>query len=116
MKTAALAASVLLLAAMSVVQDQGAAAERLYEEGRRLQYQQGTTEAARQAAGKYEEALALWEADGNLEWQAKALGSLSGVYSSLGDHRRAVDYLNSRRVVLRRIRDRHRAAGELERA
>lgn len=112
----AVLAACLWTAKAGAVQEQHRTAERLYEEGRQLQYKQGSRDALQQAAIKYEEALAVWRSGGDLEAQAKVLGSLSGVYSSLGDYRRAIDYLKRRMQVLQQLRERYLVAGQSESA
>src|SRR2546423_15642930 len=107
----------LLVACLSAAitahsQDQKSTAERLYKEGQQLQYGQGTRESLQQAVKKYEEALALWQAAGDLEAQRKTLGTLSNVYSSLGEFQQAVDYLKQTWSVLQQAREQYRAAAD----
>jgi tetratricopeptide (TPR) repeat protein len=69
------------------------AAQRKFEEGNALR-NQGTAESLRLALKKYEEALLLWRAIGNPDWEATTLTNIGVVYYSLGERREALDFYN----------------------
>nr|MDZ8018944.1 CHAT domain-containing tetratricopeptide repeat protein [Nostoc sp. SerVER01] len=85
-----------------------AAAERLTQEGVQL-YKQGTAESLRQAIGKYQEALKLWQQIDYKGWEAFSLVGIGRVYSDLGEKQEALKYFNQALPILRVVGDK---AGE----
>ncbi len=69
--------------------DRGAARKK-FEEGEALR-KQGMAESLRLALKKYEEALPLWRAVGDLNGEADTLNAIGYVYHSLGELRKALD-------------------------
>ncbi|MHC5913510.1 MAG: CHAT domain-containing tetratricopeptide repeat protein [Nostoc sp.] len=82
-----------------------AAAERVYQEGEEL-YQQGTAESLRQAIGKWQEALKLWQQVDDKPGQANTLLGIGLVYSSLGEKQEALKYYNQALPIFRAVADR----------
>ncbi|MEH2348206.1 MAG: tetratricopeptide repeat protein [Nostoc sp.] len=82
-----------------------AAAERVSQEGTQL-YQQGTAESLRQAIGKWQEALKLWQQVDDKRWEALTLLSIGRVYSSLGEKQEALKYYNQALPIFRAVGDR----------
>ncbi len=66
------------------------AAYRLLMEARRLQSQK-TAEAMKQAAGKFDEALAAWKALGDQDGEAATLASAGQLYFDLADAKKTLD-------------------------
>jgi CHAT domain-containing protein/predicted negative regulator of RcsB-dependent stress response len=85
-----------------------AAAERIFQEGVQL-YQQGTAESLRQAIGKWQEALKLWQQVNDKGWEAIILNNIGFVYYSLGENEEALKYYNQALPIRRAVEDR---AGE----
>ncbi|MDB9384603.1 tetratricopeptide repeat protein, partial [Nodularia spumigena CS-584] len=81
-----------------------AAAERVYQEGVQL-YQQGTAESLRQAIGKWQEALKLWQQIDNKRWEANTLNNIGLVYDSLGEKQEALKYYNQALPIYRAVED-----------
>ncbi|WP_193198519.1 CHAT domain-containing protein [Nostoc sp. MG11] len=82
-----------------------AAAEQVYEEGMQL-YQQGTAESLRQAIGKWQEALKLWQQVNDKHWEATTLSNIGAVYDSLGEKQEAIQYFNQALPILRAVGNR----------
>jgi CHAT domain-containing protein/tetratricopeptide (TPR) repeat protein len=70
-----------------------AAAERTFEEGQQLR-KQGTVESLEQAIIKYEEALPLYRAVGDKQFEAVTLNNIGYIYSALGKKQKALDFYN----------------------
>ena len=85
-----------------------AAAERALQEGYQL-YKQGTAETLRQAIAKWEEALPLYRATDDKKGEYLTLTNIGGVYSSLGEKQKALDYYNQSLPLTRQVGDK---AGE----
>ncbi|HBB33833.1 MAG TPA: tetratricopeptide repeat protein, partial [Cyanobacteria bacterium UBA9273] len=66
-----------------------AVAEQLFQEGVQL-FQQGTAESLRQAIGKFEEALPLYNAVGDRRSEAVTLGYMGYIYNALGEKQKAL--------------------------
>jgi len=81
-----------------------AAAEQLFDEGMQLS-EQGTAASLRQAIAKWEEALLLWRAVGDKEWEAITLNSIGGIYDALGEQQKALEYYNQSLPLFRAIGD-----------
>jgi CHAT domain-containing protein/Tfp pilus assembly protein PilF len=82
-----------------------AAAERVFEEGMQL-YQQGTAESLRQAIGKLQEALKLWQQVDDKSSEAATLSILGLVYSDLGEKQQALKYYNQALPISRAVGER----------
>ncbi|QFS45537.1 tetratricopeptide repeat protein [Nostoc sphaeroides CCNUC1] len=82
-----------------------AAAERFTQEGMQL-YQQGTGESLRQANGKWQEALKLWQQVDDKGWEANILLGIGKVYSDLGENQEALKYYNQALPIFRAVKDR----------
>src|SRR5262245_20098953 len=82
----------------------GVAARIANEDGERLR-KQGTAESLREAIAKYEEALSLWTTVGDGKSQTKALSSIVEVCYALGEHRKALNYLNQSLLLQRSLKD-----------
>ncbi|HXF40630.1 MAG TPA: tetratricopeptide repeat protein, partial [Blastocatellia bacterium] len=65
-------------------------AERAFREAVALKSQQ-TAESLTKSIAKYEEALALWRAAGERDFEALALNNLAEVYYSLGNRKKALE-------------------------
>jgi CHAT domain-containing protein/Tfp pilus assembly protein PilF len=89
-----------------------AAAERLYQEGMQL-YQQGTAESLRQAIGKLQEALKLWQQIDDKRSEAITLNNIGFVYYSLGENQEALKYYNQALPIRRAVEDREGEARTL---
>src|SRR5262245_5110082 len=79
-------------------------AARALREGNELNAK-GTQEAIRGAVLKYEEALRLWETEGNKRQQAEAMSQLALAYDFLGDHQRAVQLFQRALELWKAVRD-----------
>jgi CHAT domain-containing protein/tetratricopeptide (TPR) repeat protein len=88
------------------------AAQRKFEEGEALRAQ-GTAESLRLAMKKYEEALPLWRAIGARREEAVTLNNIGAVYNSLGEWRKALDFLTQALPLLRAVGDRREEATTL---
>ncbi|MHC5731027.1 MAG: hypothetical protein ACYTXY_44415, partial [Nostoc sp.] len=66
-----------------------AAAKRVFQEGMQL-YEQGTAESLREAIGKWQEALKLWQQVDEKRWEAVTLVKIGKVYSDLGEKQEAL--------------------------
>jgi CHAT domain-containing protein/tetratricopeptide (TPR) repeat protein len=82
------------------------AAEQAYHRGLSLQFETGTKDALREAARHYRDALAGWRAAADSAGEARALGSLGAVSTSLGDYAQAAAYYTDELKLFR-------AAGDL---
>jgi len=84
---------------------QHVAAERLFEQGRKLR---GSSAAAdrRAAIGKFEQALPLYQAAGDTYRQALALLSISFAYGQLSEPRRGLEFGSQVVVLARALEDR----------
>ncbi|MGF1986819.1 MAG: tetratricopeptide repeat protein [Nostoc sp. ZfuVER08] len=89
-----------------------AAAERVFQEGMQL-YQQGTAESLRQAIGKWQEALKLWQQIDEKPEQALTLNYIGFVYYSLGENQDALRYYNRALPITRAVRYRQGEAAIL---
>lgn len=85
------------------------AAERLFAEGQRL-VGQATADSLRQAIQKYQEARALWQAEGNRRGEAEALTAMGGPYAHLGQMGKALESLAAARALWHDLDDRRREA------
>ena len=81
------------------------AAQRKYLEGETLR-KQGTAESLRLAAQRYEEALSLWRAIGDRLNEGRTLSDIGGVYYSLGENQKALDYYAQALPIRRAAGDR----------
>ncbi|WGV27941.1 CHAT domain-containing protein [Halotia branconii] len=81
-----------------------AAAERVFQEGWEL-YQQGTAESLRQAIGKLQEALKLWQQVDDKPWEAITLNNIGRVYDLLGEKQQALKYYNQALPIFRAVKD-----------
>ncbi|MBD2523993.1 tetratricopeptide repeat protein [Nostoc sp. FACHB-133] len=81
-----------------------AAAERVYQEGMQL-YQQGTAESLREAIGKWQEALKLWQQVDDKRSEAITLNNIGDVYDSLGEKQEALKYYNQALPISRAVGD-----------
>ncbi|MCC5629840.1 CHAT domain-containing protein [Nostoc sphaeroides CHAB 2801] len=81
-----------------------AAAERIFQEGMQL-YQKGTGESLRQAIGKWQEALKLWQQVDDKRWEANILLGIGKVYSDLGENQEALKYYNQALPIYRAVED-----------
>lgn len=70
-----------------------AEAERLFQEGIQLS-EQGTAESLQQAMEKWKQALQLFRSAADRRGEAKTLGNIGIIYSSLGEQEAAITYLN----------------------
>jgi len=82
-----------------------AAAEQAMQEALKL-YQQGTAESLRQAIGKWQEALKLWQQVDDKSWEAIILTNIGSVYDSLGEKQSALKYYNQALPIRRAVGDR----------
>ncbi|MEH2461620.1 tetratricopeptide repeat protein, partial [Nostoc sp.] len=82
-----------------------AAAERVSQEGMQV-YQQGTAESLRQAIGKWQEALKLWQQVDDKRWEALTHLSIGKVYFDLGEKQEALKYFNQALPIFRAVRER----------
>ena len=89
-----------------------AAAEQALNEGMKL-YQQGTAESLRQAIGKWEEALRLYQQIDDKGMQAVALLGIGRIYDDLGGKQKALEYYNQALPLYRVVGDRGREAATL---
>jgi CHAT domain-containing protein/Tfp pilus assembly protein PilF len=97
----------------TLAQDQsGVTARRKFEEGEALQAQ-GTVESMRLAMKKYEEALLLCRAIGERRGEALTLNNIGGVYNSLGEKQKALDFFNQALPLHRALGDRREEATTL---
>src|SRR5262245_41771145 len=80
------------------------AAQRKFEEAE-TRHKQGTAESLRLAALKYQEALPLWRAIGAKREEATTLNRLGVVYGSLGESRKALDFMNQALTLWREVLD-----------
>jgi CHAT domain-containing protein len=86
-------------------------ANKLQKEGQNLQ-QQGTLESRKQAIAKYEQALKIHQRqdvkaafDQVRETEAVLLLGIGGIYSVLGENKKAVEYLENSLVISRELKD-----------
>ncbi|AFZ02680.1 CHAT domain-containing tetratricopeptide repeat protein [Calothrix sp. PCC 6303] len=86
-------------------------AHKLQKEGQNLQ-QQGTLESRKQAIAKYKQALKIHQRqdvkvafDQVRETEAVLLLAIGGIYSKLGENKKAVEYLENSLVVFRELKD-----------
>jgi tetratricopeptide (TPR) repeat protein len=89
-----------------------AAAKRLFDEGFKL-YQQGTAESLRQAIGKWEEALKLYQQINDKKSEALILLGIGKVYDNLGEKQKALSYYNQALPWRRQVGDKHGEATTL---
>ncbi|MHC5716898.1 MAG: CHAT domain-containing protein, partial [Nostoc sp.] len=89
-----------------------AAAKRVFQEGFEL-YQQGTEESLRQAIGKLQEALKLWQQVDDKRWEGITLLGIGSVYDSLGEKQEALKYYNQALPIFRAVGGRGREATTL---
>ena len=89
-----------------------AAAEQIFQEGKQL-YQQGTAESLRQAIGKWQEALKLWQQVDDKLWEATTLLGIGRVYSDLGEKQEALKYYKQALPIFRAVGDRGKEANTL---
>jgi CHAT domain-containing protein len=82
-----------------------ATAERIFQEGMQLQ-KQGTAESLRQAIGKWQEALKLWQQVDDKRWEATTLNNIGSVYDDLGEKQEALKYYNQALPLRRAVGDR----------
>jgi tetratricopeptide (TPR) repeat protein/CHAT domain-containing protein len=94
-------------------QSDRAAAERVFQKGEQLR-NQGTTESLRQAIQKYEEALQLVKVLGHRQWEASTLSRIGLIYSLLGEHKQALNYLNQELLIWQALGDRRWQAVALD--
>src|SRR5262249_10946589 len=76
------------------------AAQKKFAEAEALR-KQGTAESLRLAAQKYEEALPLWRAISDRNWEGLTLDFIGKIYDSLGEPRKALDYYKQALPLLR---------------
>ena len=88
------------------------AAEQVYQEAFQL-YRQGTTESLRQAIPKFEQAVILYRQAGDKRSEAVSLNNIGYVYSSLGEHQKALEFYNQALPLLRAVGDRGGEANTL---
>ncbi len=81
-----------------------AAAERVFQEGVQL-YQQGTAESLRQAIGKLQEALKLWQQVDDKPGQADTLLGIGRIYDLLGEKQQALKYYNQALPIYRAVEE-----------
>ncbi|WP_341525149.1 CHAT domain-containing tetratricopeptide repeat protein [Nostoc sp. UHCC 0302] len=89
-----------------------AAAERVIQEGMQLA-ERGTAESLRQAIGKYQEALKLWQQIDDKDWEAITLVGIGKVYNSLGEKQEALKCYNQALPLYRAVGDRKGEAATL---
>jgi CHAT domain-containing protein/Tfp pilus assembly protein PilF len=91
---------------MPTPQDQARVlAERAFSEGMTLE-RQGTGDSIKKALEKREEALRLFKAAGDRQWEGFALHRLGITYYLLGENQKALDYFNQALSVRRDAGDR----------
>ncbi|HEY9632202.1 MAG TPA: tetratricopeptide repeat protein [Coleofasciculaceae cyanobacterium] len=93
-------------------QESRAAAERTAAEAEQL-FKQGTAQSRRQAIAKYEEAVRLWRALGDVSQEASTLHSIGLVYYSLGEKQQTLDYYNQALSLRRTLKQTGGEAGML---
>jgi CHAT domain-containing protein len=72
------------------------AAQRAFTDAKALR-NQGTEESRRQAAGRYEEAVSLWQSAGDRRMEAYSLLEMGLIYGDLGEYQKALDaYVRAR--------------------
>ncbi|WP_242056405.1 MULTISPECIES: tetratricopeptide repeat protein [unclassified Nostoc] len=69
-------------------------------------YQQGTAEALRQAIGKYQAALKLWQKLDEQSREAETLNQIGLVYDDLGETQEVLKYYNQALPILLAVEDR----------
>ena len=79
-------------------------AEKLTQEGTQL-FQQGTAESLKQALGKFESALELWQKVEQKQLQAISMLAIGRINNSLGYKQKALKSYNQALSVFRKIRD-----------
>jgi CHAT domain-containing protein/tetratricopeptide (TPR) repeat protein len=89
-------------------QETSAAAEQVFDEGRKL-YRQGTAESLRQAIGKLEEALKLYRQINDKKSEALTFLGIGKVYDTLGEKQKALSYYDQALPLYRQVGDK---AGE----
>jgi CHAT domain-containing protein/tetratricopeptide (TPR) repeat protein len=89
-----------------------AAAKQADDEGMKL-HQQGTAESLRQAIGKWEEALVLWQKAADKKQQAFTLLRMGFVYNALGEKQKALSYYNQALPLSRKVADKGGEAATL---
>lgn len=80
-------------------------AERSFAEAQKLD-KQGTPDASRMALTKYEEARGEWQKSGDTYWQSLAMEYVVGLYKSLNERQKLLDYLEQMRQVWQAAADR----------
>ncbi len=80
------------------------AAERALVEGQRLRFQE-TAESRKAAVEKYKEALALWQALGDVRWQAYTLCNMGRALKASGSLPDSLEYFNQAMALLRGAED-----------
>ncbi|MDZ8027052.1 MAG: CHAT domain-containing tetratricopeptide repeat protein [Nostoc sp. DedQUE11] len=81
-----------------------AAAERVFQEGLKL-YQQGTAESLRQAIGKLQEALKLWQQVDDKRGEAVTLVGIGRFHLLLEEKQEALKYYNQALPIFRAVGD-----------
>ncbi|MBW4569562.1 MAG: tetratricopeptide repeat protein [Tolypothrix carrinoi HA7290-LM1] len=76
-------------------------------------YQQGTAESLRQAIGKWEEALKLYQQIDDKQWEAITFLGIGRVFSDLGEKQKALSYYDQALPLLRQVGDKGSEAATL---
>ncbi|NJL90504.1 MAG: tetratricopeptide repeat protein [Coleofasciculaceae cyanobacterium SM2_1_6] len=90
-------------------------AQQLYNEGERLR-QQGTSESLQQALAKFQEALALFRADGDRKGEAETLRSIGEIYLRMDQPQQALNYAQQASAISGGMGDRQGEADILNTA
>ncbi|MGB3642286.1 MAG: CHAT domain-containing tetratricopeptide repeat protein [Rivularia sp. (in: cyanobacteria)] len=83
-----------------------AEAKKLTDEGLQL-FQQGTAESLKQALGKWEKALELWQKVGDKEGQANIMLGIGRIYDLLGYKQKALKLYNQALPLSREVKDKN---------
>ncbi|HEX8493755.1 MAG TPA: tetratricopeptide repeat protein [Pyrinomonadaceae bacterium] len=86
--------------------------EKLIIEGMQL-YREGSKESLEQAIQKFEEALKFFESVNDASGKALMLANIGVIYSSLGEKRKALDYLSQALTLFRMVGDKEGEATAL---
>ncbi|WP_199247656.1 CHAT domain-containing tetratricopeptide repeat protein [[Phormidium] sp. ETS-05] len=87
-------------------------ADQLFEEGEQL-FEQKNPESFQAALKKFEQALPIYQASGNITQQAHTVAWIAYIYHQLGENQQALSYYNQALPLFRQINNQERQATAL---
>ncbi len=87
-------------------------ADKLFEAGEQL-FEQNTPASFQAALKKFEQALPLYQASGNITQQAHTVAWIAYIYDQLGENQQALSYYNQALPLFRQINNQERQATAL---